>query len=174
MNYVLKRLSVRDGKDIYDMLQAIPRDENGFINNANGLSYAGFQDWLVHVDADSHQTGLIDGWKVPQITFWLYADGRPVAVGKLRLFLTDALREHGGHIGYAVAPGERGKGFGKVLLRELLKEANRRGVDRALITVQKGNEASVKVALANGGVMERTTTDRHYIWCDTGKTGNAS
>lgn len=80
----------------------------------------------------------------------------------------------GGRIGYAVVPGERRKGFGKVLLRELLKEANRLGIDRALITVQKGNDASVKVALANGGAMERTTEDRYYIWCDTGKSGNAS
>lgn len=166
MNIELRRLSVSDGRDIYDMLQAIPRDENGFINNAYGMSYGEFREWLVRCDADSRQSGLIDGWKVPQITYWLYAHGRPVAVGKLRTFLTDALREHGGHIGYAVAPSERNKGYGKILLAELLKEAKKLGVGRALITVQRGNDASVRVALANGGVVERENEARYFIWVE--------
>ena len=93
-------------------------------------------------------------------------DGRPVGIGKIRHFLTDKLRQEGGHIGYAIAPGERGKGYGKLLLRELRKEARRLGVDRALITVQNGNAASVNVALANGGEIERISEERHFIWVE--------
>ena len=61
MNFQLKRLSVEDGKDIYDMLQAIPQDENGFVNKAYVLSYSMFREWLTCKNADSRQNGIIDG-----------------------------------------------------------------------------------------------------------------
>lgn len=166
MNYQLKRLSVDDGHAIYDLLQAIPRDENGFVNGVNGMSFEEYLLWLAREDANSRKTEIEDGWKVPQTTFWLYVDDRPVGVGKIRHFLTDRLREEGGHIGYAIVPGERGKGYGRVLLRELLKEAKNRGIDRALITVQNNNIASVKVALANSGVIEKKNDVRHFIWVE--------
>lgn len=169
MNCELRRLSVQDGREIYDLLQSIPKDENGFVNGVNGMSYDEFRAWLIREDRNSRMTEIVDGWKVPQTTYWLYADGRPIAVGKLRHFLTDKLRHEGGHIGYSVAPAERNKGFGTMLLAELLKEAKKQGVDRALLTVQNGNDASVKVALANGGVVEQVSEVRHYIWCNTAK-----
>lgn len=164
MDYLLKRLSINDGRDIYDMLQAIPRDENGFINGVNGMSFDEYKAWLVREDENSKKTEIEDGWKVPQTSFWLYAEGKPVGVGKIRHFLTDKLRQVGGHVGYAIVPDERGKGFGKLLLKELLVEAKKLGVDRALITVQNGNAASIKVALANGGVIEDVNDIRHFIW----------
>ena len=33
MNAEWKPLSASDGKDVYDMLQEMPHDENGFMNN---------------------------------------------------------------------------------------------------------------------------------------------
>lgn len=150
----------------YDLLQAIPREKNGFVNGVNGMSFDEFMQWLARENANSRKTEIEDGWKVPQTTFWLYVDDRPVGVGKIRHFLTDRLREEGGHIGYAVVPGERGRGYGKILLRELLKEARNRGIARALITVQNENTASIKVALANGGVIEKKNEVRHFIWVE--------
>ena len=35
----LKKLSAEDGRDIYELLQEIPKEENGFGNNANGMTY---------------------------------------------------------------------------------------------------------------------------------------
>ena len=166
MNYELKRLSVSDGRDVYDLLQAIPQNENGFINGVNGMNFDEFKAWLAREDENSNKTEIEDGWKVPQTTYWLYVDGRAVAIGKIRHFLTDKLREEGGHIGYAVAPGERGKGCGKILLKALLGEAKKLGIDRALITVHNGNAASIKVALANGGAIEKVNDIRHFIWVD--------
>lgn len=166
MEFELKRLSVNDGSDVYVMLQEIPKDENGFINGVNGMSCEEFKAWLIDQNENSCKTEIEDGWKVPQTTFWLYADGNPVGVGKIRHFLTDKLRQAGGHIGYAIAPAERGKGFGKQLLKALLVEAKKLGIDRALITVQNGNIASVKVALANGGIIEKVSDERHFIWVD--------
>jgi hypothetical protein len=46
MNYRLVQLSVNDEKDIYDMLQELPADENGYINSVFGKSYEEYEQWL--------------------------------------------------------------------------------------------------------------------------------
>ena len=163
----LRKLSADDGRDVYDLLQEIPKEENGFENNASGKTYEQFREWLAKKEAESRQEGIIDGWKVGSTTYWLYADGIPVGFGKLRHELTEGLRKVGGHIGYGIAPQYRGKGYGKELLRLLLAEAQKRGIDRVLITVHADNEASRKVALANGGVITEQTDERLWIWADT-------
>lgn len=90
-----------------------------------------------------------------------------MGTGKRRAFLTDALREWGGHIGYSVAPAYRGRGYGKELLCLLLTEAGKQGIDRALITIDPANIPSRAVAAANGGVVERETPERVYVWVET-------
>ena len=100
----LRRLSVDDGPEIFRMLQEIPKEENGFGNNANGMSYDEYKAWLVAKHQESLREGIQDGWKVPTTTYWLYADGKTVGFGKLKHYLTNALRKAGGNIGYAIAP----------------------------------------------------------------------
>lgn len=163
----LRKLSVNDGMDVYQMLQDIPLDENGFQNNVNGLSYEEYKSWLVKKAQEAELDGIVDGWKVPSTTYWLYADGVPVGFGKLRHCLTDALQKAGGHIGYGIAPQHRGKGYGKELLRLLIGEAYNRGIDKILVTIRLDNKPSQAVALANGGVITEQTDERLLIWIDT-------
>ena len=163
----LRRLSVDDGMDIYIMLQEIPKEENGLMNNANGLSYEEYKEWLKRKYAESEQIGLVDGWRVPCTTYWLYADEKPVGFGSIRHFLTDALRKAGGNIGYGIAPRYRGKGYGKKILGLLLEEAHQLGIDRALVTIQLDNAASKAVALLNGGMITGQTDERILVWIDT-------
>ncbi len=165
----LKRLSVDDGLDIYKMLQEIPAEENGFINKANGLTFDEYKEWLIARNIDSEQEGIVDGWKVPYTTFWLYADGVPVGFGSVRHFLTEALSKIGGHIGYGIAPQYRGKGYGNEILRLLLSEAHKLEIEKALVTVRLDNMASQAVALANGGVITGRTNERLLIWINTNK-----
>lgn len=162
----LKKLSINDGKDIYNLLQEMPKEENGLINKANGLSFEEFQAWLKAKQIESEQEGLIDGWKVPSTTFWLYVDGVPVGFGNLRHFLTEALSKAGGNIGYGIAPEFRGKGYGNILLKLLLQEARKIGLEKVLVTIHLDNIPSQKVALANGGVISEKTEERYLIWID--------
>jgi len=162
----LRKLSIDDGKDIYDMLQEIPKDENGFMNGCNGINFNEYKQWLICDDNIANGIGLED-WKVPQNTYWLYADGKPVGMGKLRHRLTDKLKESGGHIGYGIAPLHRNCGYGKILLKLLVDEAKKMGIERVLLTVNNDNMASLRMAAANGGVVERVSDIRHYIWIDT-------
>lgn len=166
MSVVLRKLSIHDGDDVYNMLQTLPANENGFMNGMAGRSREEFRVWLGKSAANAEKTEIEDGWRVPQAVYWLYVDGRPVGMAKLRYFLTDALRQSGGHIGYAVTPAARGRGYATELLRLVLKEAAAKGIDRALITVNNSNPASIRVALKCGGVIERISGDHHYIWCD--------
>lgn len=160
----LQPVSTTDGKEFYDMLQRIGPRENGFINHAHGIPYAGFPAYLARKVDIAQGVGLED-WMVPAGAYWLMADGVPVGQGNLRHRLTDALREGGGHIGYAVASDQRGKGYGKELLRLLLEEARRMGItEEILVTVNPDNLPSRRVAEANGGELRRETEEHCYYW----------
>lgn len=166
MSIELRKLTANDGDDVYDLLQSLPADENGFMNGMAGKSREEYRAWLCRSALNAEKTEIEDGWRVPQTVYWLYVDERPVGMAKLRIFLTDALRQSGGNIGYAITPDERGKGYATEMLRLVLKEAAARGIVRALITVNNSNPASIRVALKCGGVIERISEDHHYIWCD--------
>lgn len=162
----IRKLAADDGRDIYDMLQEIPADENGFVNSVYGKTYEEYQAWLKGAVRSAEQVGVIDGWKVPSTIFWLFDNGKPVGIGKVRHFLTDALREHGGNVGYAIRPSARNRGLGKKLLALLMVESRKIGVDRLLLTIQNHNTPSIRIALVNGGRIEKITEERHYIWID--------
>lgn len=132
MGIELRKAAVTDGMDIYEMLQELPADENGFINQAAGMRFHEYKEWLKGKVQNAEQTGIVDGWKVPATTFWLFEDGRPVGCGSVRHFLTDKLLEQGGNIGYSIRPSDRNRGLGKVLLSLLIDESRKMGIDRLL------------------------------------------
>lgn len=159
----LQPVSLTDGRAFYDLLQRIP-PENGFENSAYAMDESQFPAWLEKRVKMAQGIGLED-WQVPSSTYWLMDGGVPVAMGNLRHRLTDALREAGGHIGYAVAADQQGRGYGKALLRLMLEEARRMGItEDLLVTVRLGNTASRRVAEACGGEKRRETETRVYYW----------
>ena len=92
---------------------------------------------------------------VPATTYWLCRDGREVlGTVNIRHRLTEMLLNEGGHIGYAIRPGERGKGYGRLQCALALDKARALGLSRVLITCDEGNTASARVIEANGGVLE--------------------
>ena len=160
----LQPVSLTDGKEFYDMLQRIGANETGYTNAVNGMDYADFPAWLEKRVNRTKGIGLED-WQVPDSLFWLMDDGVPVGQASLRHRLTDALRVVGGHIGYAIASDQRGKGYGKELLRLMLAEARRMGItEEILVTVDPDNTASRRVAEANGGELRRETEEHVYYW----------
>jgi predicted acetyltransferase len=171
MDIELRQLSIDDDLDVYAMLQEIPKDENGFINGCNGKSFESYKEWLIKSDQVSKGIGL-ENWMVPQSIYWLVINGVPTGMGKLRQKLTEKLREEGGHIGYAIRPSCRNQGYGKLLLKLLTEKAHEVGVDKILLTIQNSNIYSIKVALANGGIIEKVTDIRHHIWIDCSSSKN--
>ena len=163
MRLTMRRVSADDGKDIYLFLQQLPYDENGFINSVAGMTYDEYQLWLQGAADACRQEGIVDGWKVPQSIYWLFLDEQPIGYGKVRHFLTDSLRDAGGHIGLSIHPAFRGRGYGKTFLAKLIEECRTLGIEALLCTIRNENRASIQLALACGGVLDRVTDKRHYI-----------
>ena len=166
MHLELKRISIEDDLDIYEMFQEMPASENNFQNHVHGMSYPEYKEWLKDAIANSEQVGIVEGGRVPQIIYWLYKDGKPIGFSKVRLILTEALLKQGGNIGYGIRPSARGQGFGKKQLELILEECKKLALEKVLLTVNEDNKASQGVCLANGGRIEKIENGFCYIWVD--------
>jgi predicted acetyltransferase len=113
------------------------------------------------LDELTRQDGTIttgDGLVVPRLpsrVFWM-DDGDVCGYLSLRYQPgTDALPPHcHGHIGYAVVPWRRRRGYATRALALALPVAREVGLMRVSITCYKDNEPSRRVIEANGGVLE--------------------
>ena len=148
----LKELSVRDGVEIYEMLQQIGPDKNAFRNEVHGMSYPQYQQWLEKQSAWAEGEQLPEGY-VRQWTFWLYDGETPVGYAKLRERVTEQSRKFGGNMGLAIAPAYRGNGYGTELFRLLIQKARQMRLPELYSTVEKFNYPSKAVHEKNGGVL---------------------
>lgn len=111
------------------------------------------------------------GW-VSDTVYWGVDDQGFIGTIKLRHWLTDSLREYGGHIGYEVRPSRRKEGHGTRMLALVLPEARQRGLERVMLTCDDDNIGSQRIIQANGGVYERTVSLPYrdkptmYWWID--------
>ncbi len=80
-----------------------------------------------------------------------------VGRASIRHTLSPWLESYGGHIGYAVVPGRRGRGHAKEILRQSLVIARSVGVQDVLIFCAVENIASARVIEACGGEFEAVT-----------------
>jgi predicted acetyltransferase len=111
-------------------------------------------------------TALPDGTTVPKLPFiarWMW-DGDFCGSISLRWQEgTDALPPHVlGHIGYAVVPWKRGRGYATKALQLMLTEAARIGIRRLEITTDPDNFASQRVIERNGGRYVETFVNEHF------------
>ena len=116
----------------------------------------GFEDFLAKIKEREEGTNLPEG-RVPQTELWLVEDGKFIGWTKIRHKLNDALLEYGGHIGYAIRPSDRNKGYGTRILELALPFARSLGVQNVLLTCDDDNTGSVKIIEKSGGVLENTS-----------------
>lgn len=159
MELYLKKLSINDGKIIYDMLQKI-ENKNGFNNVVNGMPYEEYKIWLKKNVDMSHGIGLKD-WMVPQTSYWMFVSGTPVGYGRIRHWLNNNLEANSGHIGYAIPLSHRGKGYGNELLRLLLEECDKLKISTIQVGANKENERSNNAILYNGGILVKETSTKN-------------
>lgn len=133
------------------------------------------EDWIALCEAGKDAKTVSPGL-VPA-TQYIYVredDRKIVGMIQIRHCFNDYLRDYGGHIGYSVAPSERGRGYATRMLALALPKCRELGIGRVLITCIRGNEGSRKTILNNGGVYESTVYEPQedvYLeryWIDVG------
>ncbi len=99
---------------------------------------------------------------VPQTSYWMYDNEKPIGYGRIRHILNDTLAKTSGHIGYAVRKTERNKGYGNKLLSLLLEECKTLNIVTVQIGANADNIASNKTIIKNGGKLFRTSKGKHF------------
>lgn len=111
-----------------------------------------FDAYVRKLNDASQGANLPEGW-VPYDSYWLVQDGvRVIGECRLRHRLGPHLIAEGGHIGYMIRPSERRKGYGTLILAQVLEKARERGMDRVLVTCDDDNIGSSRIIEKNGGV----------------------
>jgi predicted acetyltransferase len=110
-----------------------------------------------------------ESWGVPISTLWYVAG--PVYLGTviIRHRLTPELTEHGGHIGYHVAPRHRRQGHATAMLAAAIGYCrDPLGIARILVTCDEFNTGSRRVIEANGGMLENVLNGECRYWISPG------
>jgi predicted acetyltransferase len=143
----------------------------GFIQD--GESFAEHVELLERQRRGHDLGGFVEGT-------WLIADVAGAVVGRasIRHRLNDGLAFHGGHIGFAVRPAFRRRGYATEILRQSLVIARSYGVDRVLLTCDDDNAGSAAVIEASAAYSNAscltTRPTRGFRFAATGSTDSVS
>ncbi len=111
-------------EEFYTAASAINGDD-GLARHLQNLSYA---QWLDKLQRDL-DIANIPPERVPSFTyFYVSEEGRIIGIINIRTTLNAFLLQEGGHIGYSIRPSERGKGYGKAMLREASDFCRKAGI----------------------------------------------
>jgi predicted acetyltransferase len=133
----------------------------------DGMVWAEFLDVLEH-----RRIGLeLPDGEVPTTFLAAVVSGELVGRASVRHCLNDFLAHEGGHIGFAVRPQHRRKGYAGAILREALVIVRSLGVERVLVTCAEDNVASAIVIERCAGVLDSVVaaSDGHAVrryWID--------
>jgi len=127
-----------------------------------GLSYELGMPWAEYLAHRADQRAGIDLPEGFVANTFLVADVAGHIVGRtsIRHELNEFLAREGGHIGYAVAPQYRRRGYATEILRQSLVIIRSLGVDRVLVTCDDDNVGSATVIERGGGVFDSLTDNR--------------
>ena len=154
----LCRPSCQYARQVMDFRDELKKNGEKFDGCAGLEDCASFEEWICF--EERLRVKYKEGY-VPSEVFLAVRETDDCLVGIIdyRHPLTEFLKRFGGNIGYSVRPSERGKGYASEMLRLLLNKCRASGEERVLLTCDRGNIASRKTILKNGGIMENEVND---------------
>ncbi len=125
-----------------------------FYYNKYKKSLSNFDEYLEDMDKLSKGIDLEEGY-VTTSTFWLIDHCEVVGVVRVRhQDIPEA-----GNIGYDISPSHRNKGYGKQILGLALLEAEKIGIQEAMVTCNINNIYSKRIIEFNHGKLLGTVYD---------------
>lgn len=133
------------------------------INGSALYDQMDFEQWLVNTNRNHNPATVREDWAVATTFFGIRKeDGRMLGMIDVRHTLSvPFLQEYGGHIGYAVRPSERRKGYAAAMLRLALRYCAELGIKAVRLGCYADNHASIHTMESCGGkrVEEKPYTD---------------
>ena len=111
-------------------------------------------DEFIQLTQDNEKGKSLPNDWVSSTTYWLIDNDEFVGHINIRHKLNDHLEKIGGHIGYAIRPSARNKGYGTKILELTLPKARQLGLQKVLITCDESNIASQKIIEKNKGQLQ--------------------
>ena len=153
-----------------DYAEQIFRYRNAFIIAGDPMDGTGSlyrmpdpEDWLAQVtDLSKPETTPEDWVTTTQYICVRPYDNRLVGMIFLRHGLNEYLEQYGGHVEFSVLPEERGKGYATWMLKNVLRYAKDRAIDRVLLACEPRNAAARRVIEKNGGEFLDRVLDPEY------------
>ena len=103
-----------------------------------------YESWIEKITWN--QTKANPDWVTGSVYFAIEND-KIFGTIAVRNYLNERLLNTGGHIGYAIRPSERRKGYGTKMLALALEKCRELAIVKVLITCDKINAASAKTAM---------------------------
>nr|WP_295902684.1 GNAT family N-acetyltransferase [uncultured Bdellovibrio sp.] len=97
--------------------------------------------------------------RVPSSMLYAFVGGEIVGRLNIRHSLNAYLLERGGHVGYAVSPRHRQKGYASEIFRQGLQYCQKLGIEKLLITCADHNVPSWRIIEKFGGFLENRIFD---------------
>lgn len=167
----LRKPGPGDEDAFLDARCAMPAHDPTFLRDyREDMTFAGFLRLL-----ESHRLGHgLPADVAPSSFLFAFDHGRIVGRASVRHQLVPPRGELAGHIGYAVLPALRNRGYATRILRQAVGFArDELGLLRVLVTCDEDNAASIRVVEKNHGVFADTYRDsalrrpKRRYWIDT-------
>lgn len=133
------------------------------INGSALFDQMEYPTWLQRTEQYRHQETVGSDWVLSSTFFAVRKNDRKIiGIVDIRHHINHPfLQEYGGHIGYAVRPSERKKGYATQILELALRYAQEIGIAEVMLGCYTDNQGSIKTIVNNGGVLaqEKPYTD---------------